>query len=189
MRSLIRIVDKANRGLEVLVGLALAAMTFLIFLQVLVRFVFAKLDIQFSVPWTEELSRYLMIWAIFIGAAIVARRADALAVEALVQAVPPTAGRAIKFCAHVLSLVFYASIFMVGLQWAEFGKSETAPVLGIPMLWVYASMSVGAALTIVNALVLLLETVLEKKDILEVIDYEMEEALHDADLALAHRKA
>jgi TRAP-type C4-dicarboxylate transport system permease small subunit len=189
MRSLIRIVDKANKALEVLVGIALAAMTLLIFVQVLVRFVFAKLNIQFSVPWTEELSRYLMIWAIFIGAAIVARRADALAVEALVQAVPAVAGRAIKFAAHLMALAFYACIFYVGLQWAEFGRSETAPVLGVPMLWVYSSMSVGAALTIVNAVVLLIETVLEKKDILEVIDYEMEEALHDAELALAERKA
>jgi heme exporter protein D len=50
-------------------------------------------------------------------------------------------------------------------------------------------MSVGAALTIINAVVLLIETVLEKKDILDVIDYEMEEALHDAELALAERKA
>lgn len=189
MRSLIQIVDKANKGLEVLVGLALAGMTLLIFVQVLVRFVFAKLQIQFSVPWTEELSRYLMIWAIFIGAAVVARRADALAVEALVQAVPAAAGRAIKFSAHLLALVFYACIFLVGLQWAQFGMSETAPVLGVPMVWVYASMSVGAALTIVNAVVLLLETWLEKKDILDVIDYEMEEALHDVELVLADRKA
>jgi TRAP-type C4-dicarboxylate transport system permease small subunit len=189
MRSLIRIVDKANKVLEVLVGIALAAMTLLIFLQVLVRFVFANLNIQFSVPWTEELSRYLMIWAIFIGAALVARRADALAVEALVHAVPAVAGRALKFCAHLMALVFYGCVFYVGLQWAEFGKSETAPVLGVPMLWVYSSMSVGAALSIVNAVVLLVETVLEKKDILDVIDYEMEEALHDADLALAERKA
>ena len=189
MRPLIQFVDKANRGLEVLCGLALAGMTALIFLQVLVRFVFAKLNIQLSVPWTEELSRYLMIWAIFIGAAVVARRADSLAVEALVQAVPAAAGRAIKFTAHGLALVFYACIVVLGLEWARFGLTETAPVLGVPMVWVYASMSVGAVLTIVNAVVLLVETWLEKKDILEVIDVEMEEALQDAGLALCERKA
>lgn len=188
MRSLINTVDKANRGLEVLLGLALAAMTLLIFLQVLVRFVFAKLNLQISAPWTEELSRYLMIWSIFIGAALVARRADALAVEALVQAVPPEFGRAIKVCAHLLALVFYGCVFMLGLEWAEFGKTETAPVLDVPMVYVYASMSVGAVLTMVNSVVLLAETYLEKKDILEVIDYEMEEALADAELALANRK-
>lgn len=184
MRRFIRCIDRINRWLEALVGLALAAMTAIIFFQVLIRFVFSKWNLQISAPWTEELSRYLMIWAIFIGGAIVARRADALAVEALVQVVPPAAGRAIKYCAHALALTFYACVFLLGLQWAQFGRSEMAPVLDIPMLYVYASMSVGAALTIVNAIALLMETCIEKKDILEVIDYEMEEALAEAEQAL-----
>jgi TRAP-type transport system small permease protein len=185
MRSFITYVDKLNKGLEILAGLALVAMTALIFLQVLVRFVFAKLGLQISVPWTEELSRYLMIWAIFIGAAIVARGADALAVEALVHAVPAPVGRAIKFAAHLLALVFYGFIFKLGLDWAEFGSSETAPVLGIPMVWVYSSMSVGAALTIMNALTLLAEVWLEKKDILDVVDNEADEVVHEVELSLA----
>ena len=188
MRQLINIVDRANKGLEVLVGLALASMTAIIFFQVLVRFVFTKLNLQISAPWTEELSRYLMIWAVFIGGAIVVRRADALAVEALVQAVPASFGRVIKYCAHLLALVFYGCIFLLGLEWAEFGRSEMAPVLTVPMVYVYASMSIGAALTIVNAITLLVETYIDKKDILEVIDFEMEEALADVEHALHDRK-
>ena len=188
MRQLINIVDRANKGLEVLVGLALASMTAIIFFQVLVRFVFTKLNLHISAPWTEELSRYLMIWAVFIGGAIVVRRADALAVEALVQAVPASLGRAIKYCAHLLALVFYGCIFVLGLEWAEFGRSEMAPVLNVPMVYVYASMSIGAALTIVNAITLLVETYIDKKDILEVIDFEMEEALADVEHALHDRK-
>lgn len=189
MRSLLKLVDKLNHVLEVLVGLALATMTALIFLQVLVRFVFAKLQIQFSVPWTEEASRYLMIWATFIGGAVVARRADALAVEALVQAVPAPIARAIKFSAHLLALAFYACAFKVGLDWAEFGTSETAPVLGISMVWVYSSMSVGAVLTIVNALALLAEIRIERKDILDVVDHEADDAVQEVELALAAQKA
>lgn len=189
MRSLIKLVDKLNKGLEVLVGLALAGMTALIFLQVLVRFVFAKLQLQFSVPWTEEASRYLMIWATFIGAAVVARRADALAVEALVQAVPAPVARAIKFTAHGLALVFYVCVLMVGVEWARFGMSETAPVLGVDMVWVYSSMSVGAVLTIVNALTLLAEIWIERKDILEVVDHEADDVVHEIELSLRPQKA
>lgn len=189
MRSFIRFVDIINKGLSAFCGLALAGMTFLIFLQVLVRFVFAKVHIQFSVPWTEELSRYLMIWAVFVGAAVIARRADALAVEALVLAVPPAVGRVIKFSAHGLALVFYVAVFMVGLDWLQFGQSENAPVLGVHMSWIYASMSIGAALTIVNAIALLAEVWLDKKDILEVIDNEAEEAVQEMDLSLAPQKA
>jgi TRAP-type C4-dicarboxylate transport system permease small subunit len=179
MRTIINLVDRANKVLEVLVGLALASMTLIIFLQILVRFVFTKLNLQISLPWTEELSRYLMIWAVFIGGAIVARRADALAVEALVQSVPKSIGRSIKYLAHLLTLVFYCLIFLIGLEWANFGSSETAPVLNVSMAYIYSSMSIGAALTIMNSIALLVETFINNKDILEVIDFEMEEALTD----------
>jgi TRAP-type C4-dicarboxylate transport system permease small subunit len=189
MRSVLKVIDNFNKGLEMLVGLALALMTALIFLQVLVRLFFAKLNIQFSVPWTEELARYLMIWAIFIGAALIARRADALAVEALVQAVPPRIARAIKYAAHFLALAFYVIIFVIGLDWAEFGMSETAPVLGVNMVWVYSSLSVGAVLTIVNALALLLEIRVDRKDILDVVDHEADDVVQEVEMALSAQKA
>ena len=187
MRSFIRFADRVNRFLEIAVGLALAGMTAVIFLQVLVRFVFAPLDLPVRAPWTEELSRYLMIWAVFIGAALVARRADALAVEALVSSVPPTAGRVIKLLAHLLSLLFYGCVFFIGVKMTQFGMTETAPVLKVPMVWIYASMSTGAVLTIMNGLALLGEIWIEKKDILEVIDFELEEALDEVETAMARK--
>ena len=188
VRAFIRLVDILNKGLSIFCGLALAAMTALIFLQILVRLVFAKLQMQFSVPWTEELSRYLMIWAVFVGAAVIARRADALAVEALVLAVPAAMGRVIKFSAHFLALIFYGCVFVLGLDWLDFGLSEDAPVLGIHMAWVYASLPVGAALTILNALALLAEVWVDKKDILDVVDHEAEDAVQEMNLALAQQK-
>lgn len=177
MRVAISVVDKLNKALEVLVGIALASMTVIIFFQVLVRFVFSRWNLQISAPWTEEVARYLMIWSVFVGGAILARRSDSVAVEALVQAVPVSVGRPIKYCAHLIVLVFYSIVFMVGLEWVKFGQSEMAPVLRIPMAYVYASMSVGAALTMLNAVTHLIETYIDKTDILGVIDYEMEEAL------------
>lgn len=151
------------------------------------RFVFAPLDLPVHAPWTEELSRYLMIWAVFIGAALVARRADSLAVEALVSAVPPVAGRALKVLAHLLSLLFYGCVFFIGLTMAQFGMTETAPVLKVPMVWIYASMSTGAVLTMMNGLALLAEIRLDRKDILEVIDFELEEALGEVETVMARK--
>jgi TRAP-type C4-dicarboxylate transport system permease small subunit len=171
--AFIRFVDSINKVIEVIVGILLLMMTLSIFLQVLVRFVFTN----FSAPWTEELSRYLMIWAIFLGAAIIARRADSLAVEALVTAVPKSAGRVIKVIAHLSAIAFYVYIFFVGLDMAKFGMSETSAAMKLPMIYIYSAMSVGAVLTIVSSIALLLDIYLNKKDILEVIDLEVEEAL------------
>ncbi|ALS24919.1 MULTISPECIES: TRAP transporter small permease [Paenibacillus] len=180
---LIKFVDKLNKVMECLAGFALALMTAVVFVQVFVRFVLGELGIQASVPWTEELARYLMIWAIFIGAAVAARRVDSLAVEILIQVVPPSAGKILKLTAYLFVLVFYVCIFFVGLEMAQFGFSEKAPVLKVPMVYVYSAMSIGAALTILNTVTSLIDIYVNKKDILdtsdEEINAEVEAAIED----------
>jgi TRAP-type transport system small permease protein len=172
-------IDKLNHLLQILLGLVLATMTLVVFYQVVVRFVLTALGEQISAPWTEELARYLMIWMVFVGGAVASRKADSLAVEALVQAVPPRIGRVVKIASHLLSLVFYAIIFMIGFYWTQFGGTETAPVMKVPMIYVYSSMSFGAVLTILNTITLLVDTYVNRLDILEVSNEEVEEALSE----------
>ncbi|WHY71977.1 TRAP transporter small permease [Fictibacillus enclensis] len=172
-------VDKLNQVLEKLLGLVLAVMTLVVFYQVMVRFVLTSFGGQFSAPWTEELARYLMIWLVFIGGAVAARKANSLAVEILIQSVPPLVGRLVKVGSHIASLIFYAFIFVIGLVWIQFGLSETSPVMKVSMSYIYAAMSVGSGLMILNTITILVDAYVNKKDILEVIDVEVEEALAD----------
>ena len=48
---------------EYLMVFLVAVMTVLIFVQVVMRYVFSN-----SLAWTEELSRYLFLWSIWLGA-------------------------------------------------------------------------------------------------------------------------
>ncbi|WP_134698723.1 TRAP transporter small permease [Ammoniphilus sp. YIM 78166] len=173
----VKFVDKLNRVLEFLIGLGLAAMTVVVFLQVFVRFVLGALHIDASMPWTEELARYLMIWSVFIGGAVVSRKGDSLAVEALVKAVPLWVGKKIKTASYIVVIIFYAYIFVIGLEMAQLGLLETAPVLKLPMVYVYSAMSIGAALTILNVITLLIDIYINKKEILDMIDFEVEDAI------------
>ncbi|GAX88557.1 TRAP transporter small permease [Effusibacillus lacus] len=177
--AFVRWVDKVNKWLEILVGLALGVMTLVVFYQVLVRFFLTSFGEQISAPWTEELARYLMIWLVFIGGAVAARKADSNAVEALIHAVPPLVGKLIKIGAHITSLIFYACIFVIGLEWTQFGLSETAPVMKVPMSYVYSAMSIGAGLMIVNTITILVDAYVNKKDIRDTSDEEVEAALAD----------
>jgi TRAP-type C4-dicarboxylate transport system permease small subunit len=173
----LKMMDKLNRVLEVFVGLALGAMTLVVFYQVLVRFVLTTLGQSISAPWTEELARYLMIWLVFIGGAVAARKADSNAVETLINAVPPLAGKIIKIGAHLTALIFYALIFVIGWEWVKFGLTETAPVMKIHMSYVYSSMFVGAALSVLNTISVLVDAYVNNKDIRETIDEEVVEAI------------
>ncbi|MBP1932639.1 TRAP transporter small permease [Ammoniphilus resinae] len=174
----INFVDKFNRILEILAGIAVIVMTLVVFLQVIVRFGLTAIGWDLSVPWTEELARYLMIWVIFIGGAIATRKGKLIAVEALVVALPALPGKLIKFVSHIVSLVFYAIIFTIGLEWAKFGLSETAPVMKFPMVYVYSALVVSAGIMILNTISFLLEIFIKKIDIREAsVDEEVEDAL------------
>ena len=166
--AFVKWIDKLNLFMEKTVAIILMLMSVIVLIQVLVRFIFE----QFSVPWSEELARYLMIWLTFIGSAIATRKAKLIAIEAIVFAVPAKFGKALKTGAHLLSLLFYFILLLIGIEWFQFGFSETAPVLKIPKAYVYGAMLVGAALMILNTLAYLIETFLTGKDIRGTINDE-----------------
>src|SRR5258705_1122430 len=74
----------AWRLLEVTAGLLIGAMTVLVSVQVFARYV-----LNDTPPWSEELCRYLFVWASFLGACVAMRRAAHLGVDSLVVRLPP----------------------------------------------------------------------------------------------------
>lgn len=163
----VRWMDRFNRYMKILLGLIFGIMVLAVFSQVVIRFVLPFVGIYLSVPWTEELARYLMIWSVFIGGALAARHAELLAVDALVFAIPTIPGKIMKVVAHLLSIAFYFCIFFIGLEWTKYGLTQTSPAMGIPMTYIYSSMAIGAGLMVLNTIILLIDTFFNKKDIRE----------------------
>lgn len=174
----LRAVDTMNKWLVKLCGLALVVMVLSVTLGILVRFVFSHMDLHIRASWTEEVSRYLMIWSVFVGGAVAARSGKLIGVEALVANLPRPAGRSLKYISHAFSLAFYGVLCWVGLEWIEFGESQSSPVLQMPLTYLHASMLVGGVLLIINTLALILEVRVQGKDIRHAaIDDELETAL------------
>ncbi|KQP05125.1 TRAP transporter small permease [Pseudorhodoferax sp. Leaf265] len=163
LRVLFRASRWMNTGLRHLVGAMLCTMVLVVFAQILVRFLLPRLGITVSVPWSEELARYLMVWCIFLGAAVASRAGDLIAVESLVDALPARIGWRLKMVAYVATIAFLATLVWLGWRWVEFGEGESSTVMNLPMSWVYLALPVGAALTIVNILTRLLEGVVRQR--------------------------
>lgn len=128
--------------IAVVTGL-LGAMIVVVFLQVFCRFV-----IQGSLPWSEELARYLMIWTVFIGASIGAKEGAHIGVEALVAAFPPGIKRLSIMLAGGLNIVFCITIAYISFKVVAFlhGSGQLSPAMRIPMYWAYLAIPVGVTL-------------------------------------------
>lgn len=143
----------------------MGVMVISIFLQVLARFVFTYFNLSISVPWTEELARYLMFWVVFLGGAVAVHKSRMIAMEAILSVVPGKMTKAISLFAHVVSLIFYGFILVIGFKWAmTSGISRTSTAMKMPMIYVYSAMIVGAMLMILNTLTILVNS-FSKKDL------------------------
>src|SRR5690625_3840382 len=104
--------------IEVLIGVILLVMTISIFIQVLVRLGFTYFNISFSVPWTEELARYLLFWLVFLGAAIGIRKSRMISMKAILTILPSNVTKALIVLVNIIELTFYVILIKLGYNWA-----------------------------------------------------------------------
>ena len=157
MPKLFGIITVMNMLLRHLVGAMLAVMVIVVALQICVRFLLPKLGLIVAMPWTEELARYLMVWCIFLGAAVASRSGALIAMDSVVDALPPALADAGRSIGLVLTIAFFGLLIWLGGRWVQFGTMETSTVMALPMAWVYAAMPVGAIVAILNIVTLMAE--------------------------------
>ncbi len=170
MRSAVRraldILEWLNTAVYHLIGALLAAITVVVLLQVIVRFVLTSIGVNIAAPWTEEMARYLLVWLIFLGAAVGCRRMQLISLEFVIKGLPKPVGVVLRYGALVLCLGLFLLMLRYGIAFVQvLGRSELSPVMQIPKTWVYWAMPAGAALMIVNTLAFIADNWLEGRDI------------------------
>jgi TRAP-type C4-dicarboxylate transport system permease small subunit len=166
VRSALGMLERLNTAVYYVIGALLAVISVVVLMQVIVRFVLTSLGVNISAPWTEELARYLLVWLIFLGAAVGCRRMQLISLEFVIKGLPRAVGSAMRQVALVLCLGLFAIMLRFGVQFVQvLGATELSPVMQISMIWVYWAMPVGAALMIVNTLAFMAESWLEGRDI------------------------
>lgn len=163
--KMIELIDGLNKAIKWGLAALMFGMLVCTLWQVIVRFLLTSFGLPISAPWTEELSRYFMIWIIFMGGAIACRHAQLISLEIIVHRLPASLGKAMRYAALLLCVAFFSLMSYLGIEFLEFGSIETSPVMGIPKNWVYWAMPAGFALMIINTLCLLLESWLKQTDI------------------------
>jgi TRAP-type C4-dicarboxylate transport system permease small subunit len=166
VRKTLGMLDRLNAAIYFGIGLLLAVIAVVVLLQVIVRFVLTSLGINIAAPWTEEAARYLLVWLIFLGAAVGCRRMQLISLEFVVKGAPPVIGKAMRYVALLLCLALFLLMLRYGFEFVQvIGRTELSPVMQIPKTWVYWAMPVGAALMILNTLAFIIESWSDDRDI------------------------
>lgn len=138
--------QRLNRLAEWVLAVLLAAMTLLVGAQVAGRFIFS-----YSIFWSDELARFLLVWISFLGISVGARRAAHPGVDSLVRALPAHWARSAFWLAIFASLVFFAVMVVSGAALVLRTWSQASTSLGIRMGIPYLAVPVCGLLMGVHA--------------------------------------
>lgn len=113
----------------------LAAMVFVILLQVVLRYVFNS-----PLAWPEEISRILMVWMTFFAAPYAYRNKLFVRLESLVSRFPQGAQRRIDIGIQLILLILFALFFRESLWMVVRGSEIRASSVNISLGVVFAIM-------------------------------------------------
>lgn len=136
--------NSLEKFLEIPVLVLSVIMTGTVLLGVFFRYV-----VRWPLGWSEELSRYMMIWMALTSVALCIWRHEHVGVTMFIKKLPRFLAKIIIFLSNSLVLYFLWILFSRGLVMAEGGKSQLATALGTTMYWWLMAVPVSAALCIV----------------------------------------
>ena len=121
---------------EFLMVVFLGAMTLIMGVQVFSRYVLST-----SLSWSEELTRYIFIWAGFLSVSYCTKKCISIKIEQFV-AMFPRRGKAIfKVVNHTFELTLF--LYLLPFAWKYFMSAiisgQTSPALNLPMYYVQAA--------------------------------------------------
>lgn len=144
--------------------------------------VFFRYIIRDSLSWTEELARYLMIWAALLAVSVGIKDKEHVGIQLLIKQFPPFLTKLITVVVYLITIVFLAVLTVKGYQVAERAKAQLSLALNISMYWPLMSIPVSGLLAIIQQLIQLILIFKPGMDIGDILgETEVDEALREVE--------
>ncbi|WP_096437277.1 TRAP transporter small permease [Alteribacter populi] len=126
-----------DRTLEMLTILCFVGIIVTVTVQILTRF------LPFSAVWTEELSRFLFIYAVAFGAPVAMKRQEFISIEFIFNVIPKKVRHYYQAFTSLVVMVVSFFIAYHGYSFILTGQGQTSATMAIEMSWIHASISVS----------------------------------------------
>lgn len=137
----------AEKILNFITAGILVILVIIVFSNVLGRYVFHS-----SLAWAEEISRFLLIWMVFLGSVAAYINNEHLGLDIVTQAIPKKLAQVITFVTDFL--VIYALYLLVngGYTMTLESWDWLSPATSTPYGWVYAIVPLTGSVMILQTL-------------------------------------
>lgn len=136
------IAAKLNWIVERICALLVAIMVVVIWFGVLERYFF-----HLGHTWTEEFSRYVMIWAALLAVSCGAFYREHIGLNIVANLLPKNGVRILGIVLDLVSLAFFLFLTFYGIGMTRDGLGQYATIFGITMVVPFAAVPVSSALT------------------------------------------
>ncbi len=139
-----RVLDRLERVQRYINFVLIALLVLFVSLQILVR-------LLLKIPlflWTEELSRYLLVWLVFLGIGLGVKNDRHFAMDLVLSLLGPRCRLALRIFNDLCMGVILVMLIMAGLRFTHFGLFQYGLTLPISMVSVYIAIPLGAVLAL-----------------------------------------
>lgn len=169
MKKILKTYDNLE---EKLLIFSLALNVLIVFFQVIMRSLFNT-----SLSWSEEITRYIFIWQIWMGASIAYRENEHIRVNLIFSvAKSKTAKKFINILVDIIWLAFNLALVYIGFKLLASIHSRNAVSSGLrlPLIYVYAALPISSIIISIRQIIDIISISTGKT---EVNDMEMESDL------------
>ena len=154
MKTLKNILAPVSAALDklcsVLIVVMLGLMVIITGAQIICRIWFTALT------WSDEFTRYLLIWSTFLGASVVYRHSGHISVTIVQDAVPPRLSKILRVAVHVICFVLFTVLLYFSCTYCM-KLNKTATTLPIKMKYIYLCVPISMVILMVHSLLMAVE--------------------------------
>ncbi len=138
--------DSLEKSLKIVLLVLASGIVAATILQIVARFI-----LLVSIPWTDELARYLMIWASFVGLGVAYRKKELICVAFFVEKLPSHLVKLALLLSDLLCSIFSIVIVIYGVRLCLQNVVQVSPSMRISLGVIYAIIPLGCLLFLLFA--------------------------------------
>lgn len=144
---LLRSLHWLHSALRVVVAACFAILLAAVLLQVVSRLTSPNPPV-----WTEELSRFCLLFSAAFGIGLALRSGELVGVDLVTMMLPPGAKLAVEVASCLAMVAFGLLLVAPGWTFVDIGSLQTSPALGWNMFWIHMAVLVAPIALVLGAL-------------------------------------